>query len=283
MQRFRGRPSRALATVLFTDIVGSTTRAAELGDARWQALLSRHHELVRRLLRRYRGREIDTAGDGFFAVFDNPAQAVGCATTLRDKVRALGIEIRVGVHTGEVEQSGASIRGIAVHLGARIMSVAGPSEVLVSSTVRELTAGSDFTFTDRGSHQLKGVPDARRLFAVEPAADVRSELPAVTGAPATTVGTHATPRPRIGKVMLVALLSLSALGIVVAMWAVGQLSPARPAAFVDPAPNTLARLDLGSGQSHDALRVASGPVAVVATVEGLWVASAGEGRVPDLL
>ncbi len=159
-------PDRVLATVVFTDIVGSTARAAELGDASWRELLERHHELVRGSLIRYRGREMDTAGDGFFATFDGPARAVRCAGSIADAVRDLGIEIRAGVHTGEVETIDDKIGGIAVAIGARVGALAGPSEVLVSQTVKDLTAGSGLAFEDRGEHELKGVPDRWRLYAV---------------------------------------------------------------------------------------------------------------------
>jgi pimeloyl-ACP methyl ester carboxylesterase len=158
-------PNRVLATVLFTDIVGSTDRAAELGDRRWRDLLGAHDAVVRRQLERFRGREVDTAGDGFFAAFDGPARAVRCAISAGEAVRELGVEIRAGIHTGECELDGQKIRGIAVHTGARIASLAGPGEVLISHTVKDLVAGSGLEFEDRGAHELKGVPGEWRLFA----------------------------------------------------------------------------------------------------------------------
>jgi len=157
----------ALATVLFTDIVGSTDKAAALGDRRWRDLLERHHATVRRNLARFRGREVKNTGDGFFAAFDGPARAVRCASTLTEEVRPLGIEIRSGLHTGECELMGDDFGGIAVHIGARVASLAAPGEVLVSSTVKELVAGSGLRFRDRGTQTLKGVPGEWRLFAVE--------------------------------------------------------------------------------------------------------------------
>jgi class 3 adenylate cyclase len=157
---------RVLATVLFTDIVGSTEKAVELGDRGWRELVERHDTTVRALLSRYRGQEVNTTGDGFFATFDGPARAVRCAQLLADAVRPLGVEVRAGVHTGEVEMSGRAISGIAVNIGARIGARAGPSEVLVSQTVKDLVAGSGLAFQDRGLHELKGVPDHWRLFAV---------------------------------------------------------------------------------------------------------------------
>lgn len=149
---------RLLATVLFTDIVGSTERAAELGDRRWRELLEEHHALVRAELERFRGREIETAGDGFLAIFDGPARAVRCAQRIRDAIRSIGVEIRAGLHTGEVELTAEGVRGIAVHIGARVSALAGPGEVLVSGTVKDLVAGSGLEFEDRGTHALKGVP-----------------------------------------------------------------------------------------------------------------------------
>jgi class 3 adenylate cyclase len=158
---------RSLATVLFTDIVGSTERAHQLGDRRWRYLLEDHHAHVRRLLKRFRGVEIDTAGDGFFATFDGPARAIRCACAIRDAVAGLGIEIRAGLHTGEVERRGGEVTGLAVHVGARVAALAGASEVLVTGTVQMLVLGSGIGFADRGSHTLKGVPGQWRLFAVE--------------------------------------------------------------------------------------------------------------------
>ncbi len=157
---------RVLATVLFTDIVGSTERAVELGDRGWRELLARHHALVRDRIRRYRGAEQDTAGDGFFASFDGPARAVRCAVEICEGVRGLGIEVRAGVHTGECERSGEKLSGIAVHTGARVMAEAAPGEVLVSSTVRDLVSGSGLAFTERGRRALKGIPGEWSLFAV---------------------------------------------------------------------------------------------------------------------
>jgi class 3 adenylate cyclase len=158
-------PDRVLATVLFTDIVGSTERAVELGDRRWRELLGSHDAAVRRELERFRGREVDTAGDGFLATFDGPARAVRCALSIGEAVRQLGIEVRAGVHTGECELDGPKIRGIAVHTGARIASLAAPGEVLVSQTVKDLVSGSGLEFEDRGVHELKGVPGEWRVYA----------------------------------------------------------------------------------------------------------------------
>jgi class 3 adenylate cyclase len=160
---------RVLATVLFTDIVGATEQAAALGDRRWREVLTQHHVLVRQQLQRFRGREIDTAGDGFLAAFDGPARAVRCACAVGEAVRSLGVRIRAGLHTGECEVIGDKLSGIAVHIGARIASLAAPEEVLVSSTVKDLVAGSGLRFQDRGAHSLGGVPGDWQLFAVDTA------------------------------------------------------------------------------------------------------------------
>jgi class 3 adenylate cyclase len=157
---------RVLATVLFTDIVGSTERAAALGDRRWREVLERHDSAIRTLLARYRGVEMDTAGDGFFASFEGPARAVRCAAAIVDAVRPLGIEVRAGLHTGEMERIESKVGGVAVNIGARVAAIAAPSEVLVSQTVKDLMVGSDLSFEDRGSHELKGVPGAWKVYAV---------------------------------------------------------------------------------------------------------------------
>jgi class 3 adenylate cyclase len=156
---------RVLTTVLFTDIVDATRKAVELGDHQWRALLEQHHAVVREHLRRFRGREIDTAGDGFLAAFDGPARAVQAAQAISDKVRLMGLDIRAGLHTGECEIAGSKLAGIAIHIGARVAALAGAGEVLVSNTVKDLVAGSGVMFEDRGTHILKGVPGEWRLYA----------------------------------------------------------------------------------------------------------------------
>jgi class 3 adenylate cyclase len=157
---------RVLATVLFTDIVDSTQRAEELGDQAWHQLVERHDTTVRALLARYRGTEVATAGDSFFATFDGPARAVRCARAIVAAFRALSLEIRAGVHTGEVETVEGQVSGIAVHIGARVGALAGPSEILASSTVKDLTAGSGLRFADAGEHELKGISEPWRLYRV---------------------------------------------------------------------------------------------------------------------
>jgi class 3 adenylate cyclase/alpha-beta hydrolase superfamily lysophospholipase len=161
-----GERNRVLATILFTDIVDSTARALELGDRAWRELLERHHAVIRKELARFRGREIDTAGDGFLASFDGPARAVRFAARAREAVQDLGIEIRAGIHTGECELHGDKLAGVAVHIGARIAGLAGPGEVMVSSTVRDLVAGSGLSFEDRGERELRGLPERWHVYAV---------------------------------------------------------------------------------------------------------------------
>jgi len=160
-------PNRVLATVLFTDVVGSTETANRVGDRAWRSLLDRHHQVIRRELERWRGREIDTAGDGFLATFDGPARGIRCAVAATEGVRDLGLEIRAGLHTGEVEIADDNVRGIAVHIGSRVSGLAGPGEVLVSRTVADLVAGSGIVLAERGEHDLKGVPGRWLVYAVE--------------------------------------------------------------------------------------------------------------------
>ncbi len=166
-RRVPATPNRVLTTVLFTDIVGSTDRAIQMGDNSWRDLLETHGTEVRSQLERFRGIEVNTTGDGFLATFDGPARAIQCGKEIGQQVRKLGLEVRAGVHTGEVERLGDDIAGIAVHIGARIASIAGPGEVLVSGTVRDLVAGSGFEFDDRGTHELRGVPGEWRVFAAK--------------------------------------------------------------------------------------------------------------------
>ena len=160
-------PERVLATVMFTDIVGSTETAARLGDSAWRALLARHDELSRAQLARFRGRPVKSLGDGWLATFDGPARAIRCALELREAMRELGVELRAGLHTGECEAIGEDVGGLAVHIGARVGALAAPREVLVSNTVKDLVVGSGIDFADRGEHALKGVPGTWRLWAAQ--------------------------------------------------------------------------------------------------------------------
>src|SRR5947208_5938557 len=175
------RSERFLTTVLFTDIVGSTEMAAELGDQAWRELVQEHNRLIRAALRRHGGRELDTAGDGFFAVFDAPASAIACALDVIEEMRSLGIDVRAGLHVGEVEQIGRKVGGIAVPIGARIMAAADAGEVFVSSTARDLAAGAGLQFDDQGERELKGVPGTWRLYRVtRPQQDVAAAAIAAT-------------------------------------------------------------------------------------------------------
>jgi class 3 adenylate cyclase len=169
--RHGAEPDRILATVLFTDIVDSTKRAAEMGDRNWADLLQQHHFIVRRELTRFRGREVNTAGDGFLIAFDGPGRAIRCAMSISRQVRSLGIEVRAGLHSGECETEGANLGGIAVHIGSRVAGKANAGEILVSSTVKDLVVGSGISFEDRGLHPLKGVPGEWHLFAVHRGVD----------------------------------------------------------------------------------------------------------------
>jgi class 3 adenylate cyclase len=164
--RHAAEPDRILATVLFTDIVDSTRRAAEMGDRNWAELLQQHHVIVRRELARFRGREVNTTGDGFLIAFDGPGRAIRCAMSISRQLRSLGIEVRAGLHSGECETEGTNLGGIAVHIGSRVASAASGGEILVSSTVKDLVVGSGIGFDDRGLHTLKGVPGEWHLFAV---------------------------------------------------------------------------------------------------------------------
>jgi class 3 adenylate cyclase len=174
--RTAAAPDRVLATILFTDIVGSTQRARELGDRGWHELVEEHNARVRELLARFDGRELDTAGDGFFASFDGPGAAVRCACAIGRSLRELGLEIRAGVHTGECERIGDKLGGLAVHVGARIAAMASAGEVLASRTVRDLLVGSGLKFTDRGTHRLRGIDEPWQLFAAEDGALSETQL-----------------------------------------------------------------------------------------------------------
>jgi class 3 adenylate cyclase len=163
----RPEPERVLATVMFIDIVQSTEHASAIGDERWRELLKKYYEVVGKDLATFRGRQLSTAGDGVLATFDGPARAIRCACSIRKKLLALGIRVRTGLHTGECELIGDDVGGIAIHIASRVESAADPDEVLVSSTVKDLVAGSGIQFADRGMHSLKGVPDQWRLFTVQ--------------------------------------------------------------------------------------------------------------------
>jgi class 3 adenylate cyclase len=194
--RAGGRPDRVLSTVLFTDIVDSTSRATEVGDTAWRELLERHDALVRSQLQRFRGREVKQTGDGFLACFDGPARAIRCACSIREEACELGLELRAGLHTGECEVIGDDLGGVAVHVAARVGAEAGSGEVLVSGTVKDLVMGSGIDLVDRGAHELKGVPGEWRLFAVR-TDDVEASVP--TARPATGSGEHPGLSDRAGR------------------------------------------------------------------------------------
>jgi class 3 adenylate cyclase/streptogramin lyase len=236
----RGRGS-ALVTVLFTDIVGSTEIASELGNSRWRELLGRHHRIVRRELRRFGGREIDTAGDGFFATFDRPAQGIRCAWAVSNAVRALGIEIRAGLHVGEAELMGKQVGGVAVHVGARIGAQGGPGEVLVSGTLRDLVPGAGIEFEHQGWRELKGVAEAQRLFAVAAVdGEPRSaQLPAREAARRRAEIVPPAPLKRRG--VLVGLSLLLVVGVVAAVLFAGADGEERDGRLV-PVENAVVRI-----------------------------------------
>ena len=197
--RHVSEPDRALATVLFTDIAGSTERAATLGDRRWRELLERHQVLVREQLDAYGGREVKTMGDGFLATFEGPAKGIRCACSIAERSSDEGVEVRAGVHTGECELIGEDVGGMAVHIGARVSALASAGEVLVSSTVKDLVVGSGIDFVDRGSHELKGVPGPWRLLAV---VDHRLAYPSATPEPRDAVAPNAAIHQRGDRAML---------------------------------------------------------------------------------
>jgi YVTN family beta-propeller protein len=262
MRRRPDAHERLLATVMFTDIVGSTELATRLGDAAWRQLLARHNSLIRKELRRFGGREVDTAGDGFFARFEQPARAIACARTLIEALNRQGIQIRVGIHMGEVEISGDNVAGIAVHIGSRLMSQAGPNEIVVSSTVRDLVSGSDLQFEDKGLHELKGVPSQWHLFALEPPEKDRKEregLPQLQAEPEDKP--LVTPAQAVVGAAVIAVLVIAGL----VLFRGGSLPP--------PEANTVAKIDPSSGKVLGALRVGTTPTAVAAGEGGVWVAN----------
>jgi YVTN family beta-propeller protein len=270
----RGSPEqrRILVTVLFTDIVGSTETAARLGDRRWHQLLGAHHRIVRAGLKRFHGREIDTAGDGFFATFEQPSEAIDCALAVGRELHAAGIDIRAGVHMGEVDVTGKNVGGIAVHVGARVMSKAGAGEVLVSSTVRDLLTGSDLRFDDRGFQDLKGVQASMHLYAVDPPTALEEEaLPALAPPP--------DERKRRSPVAWIAIVAVALAAIVIAIVAV----TGGGGTTYSPAPNTVARLDAGSGEVLGGVAVGTTPQSIVAGDDGrLWVANFDDQTVQSI-
>jgi streptogramin lyase len=262
---------RLFRTVLFTDISGSTAMAAELGDRKWRRTLAAHHAAIRREIRRHRGREVDTAGDGFFAVFENPTDAVRCAAGAVAAAHALGLPIRAGVHTGEVEASGASYGGIAVHIGARLLSLAGPRQVLVSNTVRELVSGSGHEFDDFGVHELKGVPGEWHVYSlILPRFEEGVPLVGVDDEElrAITARRQRLVIGALGTVIVVLVLGLGGLYLVLSRPA----DPARGA-------NTVAIYDSAASQPVRGIRVDPGPNDVAVSESAYWTANVDAGTV----
>ncbi len=257
----RGRPQgRRLETVLFTDMVGSTERAIELGDRAWRELLRRHHSAVRAELRRFGGHEVDSAGDGFFATFPQPADAIRCAIAIRAAVRPLGLAVRSSVHTGEVEKIGPKVGGVAVHLAARAVSAAEPDEILVTSTVRDLVAGSELTFADAGTRTFKGFSEPWHVFRV-------------TGPEAMSPADSAKEEPERSAFSRRSAIALG--GVIGAVLVVGVLvllGVTSQAPGVQPGPNTVHRIDM-SNAPVDAVSVGRGPAALVVSDGAVWVAS----------
>lgn len=279
------QPERLLTTILFTDIVGSTDLAAEVGDRQWRRVVAAHHVTVRRVLRRFGGREIDTAGDGFFASFGQPAQAVRAADAILSAVAKLGLSLRAGVHTGEAETTGRKIGGIAVHIAARVVAAAEPGEVLVSSTVRDLVSGSGLEFTDRGNHALKGVPTEWHLYGlVRPEAAKEMVSPAEAAAAIAAASSRAEgARGGRRTWLLLGVAGMAAVAIVVAAAAALGVFNAPPRGpSMPPGPDTLVALSASTGEVLDVRSVPAGPVSLAANADRLWVAALDAGVLLDL-
>jgi YVTN family beta-propeller protein len=263
-----GGPQRQLATVLFTDIVGSTERAAQLGDRGWKALLARHHAIVRQQLKAFHGREVDTAGDGFFATFGPPAQAIECAGSIIDHLAPLDLRIRAAVHMGEVEVMDGKVGGLTVHVASRALAQAGPGEILVTRTVREVTAGADVTFGDRGTHEFKGVPGSWDLYAVE-----RQTMAPPVVEP-VGAGAETTARRRGRRVAMAGLTLVAAVLILAAAWALVGRGAGGSAPV--PVPDSAIHVDAGSDEIVDVVPAGSDPTGVAIDGGSAWVISLGD-------
>jgi class 3 adenylate cyclase len=264
----KGRGGHVLATVLFTDIVDSSRLARELGDRRWRVLLARHHDVVRRALKRWHGREVDNAGDGFFATFDDQANAIRCACSISDGVRELGIEVRAGCHVGQAELIGRKLSGVTVHVGARVMSLAGPSEVLVSSMLKDLVPASGFGLEDRGEHALKGIDGAWRLFAVtsvdgQPRSGALA--PEVAAERLASIEPLPLTRRRWGRTVVVSIVAVVAL--VVSLVVASRPDP------VEVIPESLVRIDPHTNEIVASIPVSKPGAAQLAIVppHEVWV------------
>jgi class 3 adenylate cyclase len=262
MRRRGGGADRLLATVMFTDIVGSTELASQLGDRGWKALVARHNSIVRRELKRFAGRELDTAGDGFFVMFERPAQAIDCAWAIIDALRPLKLQIRAAIHMGEVEVMGGKVGGIAVHAASRVLSLARPGQIYVTGIVHDVVAGSDIRFADEGVHELRGVPGEWRLFAVEEAATDRA-LPIEEVPDPTTVRRRAWA-PLAVAVGAGGLIAVAAIAFV--------LANARSAPPIVARPNTVVRINAGDGMAT-AVHDVQGPTGVAIDGGAAWVLS----------
>ncbi len=266
------KPKSELVTVLFTDIVGSTQLAGQLGDKRWRVLLTRHNAALRRELKRHRGHEVDTAGDGFFATFSRPADAIRCASVARQAMRELGVEIRAGVHMGECEVIGKKVGGMTVHIGARTLGVAAPGEILVTGTVRDLVVGAGFEFAERGDHELKGVPGSWHLLAI--AAIDGSPVPPLLDQLASAELRSQIKAPpllerRAGRVAALSVIGVLVLGgILVLLVARGRGS------HVPPPVDRLVRIDPETGKVVATLPLGGNPAGVATGAGAVWVVDA---------
>ncbi len=260
---------RLLTTVLFTDIVGSTERAAALGDRAWKDLVARHHAIVRQELRRLHGRELDTAGDGFFATFDTPAQAIECTTAIIDALRPLDLQIRAAIHMGEAEVMGGKVGGLTVHVASRALSLAGASEILVTNTVREVTVGADVTFDDRGVHEFKGVPGEWHLFAVE---WQPRELPAAASASAEAATEAARRRTWWLVAVATGLIGVAVLAVTASALLPRDTSEPPPVAV----PNSTLAFDEATTTLEGVHSVGDTPTGIAADDKAVWALSLGD-------
>jgi YVTN family beta-propeller protein len=279
----RGAPERFLTTVVMTDMVGSTELAAELGDQGWRDLVQLHNSAIRAALRTYRGREIDTAGDGFFAIFEAPGAAVECALAAAQQVRQLGIEIRVGVHAGEVEQAGAKVTGIAVPIASRIMALAGPGEVLVSATVRDLASGSGLTFEDRGSHKLKGVPGEWHAYLARsaPGTEAASTPTSARERRAVAVRT-AQSRPIWQRHPRLVAAGAAGLAVILAAGGLWLWKPWQPPALASVAENSVGVIDVERSEVIGEIQVGERPSGIAVGDGYAWVTNAGADTVSQI-
>jgi class 3 adenylate cyclase/streptogramin lyase len=270
----KGRQKRFLASVMFTDIVGSTDLAVELGDRRWRELLGRHHTIMRRELKRFGGREIDTAGDGFFVTFDAPESAIRCACEAGDQMKDLGIEIRAGIHVGQCEQMGAKVGGIAVHTAARVLAMAGPAEVWVSGTTKELVGGSGINFEDRGTHSLKGVPGEWHLYSISEMDDRVRPGPLDEGD--ARARRDAIEIKSFGPRRRVLLL-----GGVVAIVAglIGAFFLLRSPAPIVPGPDSVSAIDTSTHEFFSTTPVGNDPIGVAVGEGSVWVVNDGDSTI----